>query len=281
MIVPDPAALAKRLCAYSLDYSLLTQDVFGWAPRPWQHDVLLNPRENHILGCHRQAGKSETVCALAAAVTIDPMLPASTSLIASTGRDHASDLMRRVSLNVVKAARCGLCEIKEQSKHHIVLGDGSRVFSVASTETSTRGWVISGVLVIDEAAFVPDTVISALLPTTAAARGSTLLLSTPNGKAGMFSGVFHSNDKAWNRTAVKASDAGCPLDPDFLVQQRNLLGESRYNQEYEVSFLDSDTSAFSYDNIMAALNPSDVPRVPSGLVETVTDAPFVGILENS
>jgi hypothetical protein len=278
-----PTELATRLAAYALDYALLTEEVFGWTPRSWQRRVLLRTEINQCLATHRQAGKSEVVSALAAAVTLSPLIPASTSLVVSHGYTHATDILRRISQNLRKAAEAGLCEISEQSKGHIVLGDGSRCFSVASTEHASRGWSISGVLLIDESAFVTDDVLSALFPTVAAAGGKVLLLSTPNGKAGLFAQIFHDvEDDRWLRTVVRASDPGCCLGQDFLDSQRRILGPTRYAQEYEVSFIDSEAAAFDFDSLMRVFGGQQPPgtiSVRSDADDPVihTDAPFAHV----
>ena len=276
-IADDPELLLRRLTAYSLDYNLLTNDIFGWTPRTFQARILLNPDRNHILNTARQVGKSEAVCALAAAVTLSPLKANSTSLVVSASRDQASDLLRRISHNLKAAQDAGLCRITELSKHHVVLQDGSRVFSVASTPTSTRGYSVSGVLIIDEAAFVESQIFTAVLATTAAAGGSTQILSTPCGKSGTYSDIFHSDDPSWTRITFLADDPECPLDKNYLEQQRRILGPSRYAQEYMGSFMEHDLSAYSYQNIEQAFSgASGQPWEQEQDKIIHTDNPFAG-----
>jgi hypothetical protein len=57
--------------------------------------------------------------------------------------------------------------------------------------------------------------------------------------------------EGWQRVMVKATD--CPRIPaNFLAEERQHLGDWWYRQEFCCEFLDSQTSAFGYDEVMAA-----------------------------
>jgi len=266
----------KLLVAGSSYYPTMVEKVFGWTPRPWQRDLLTAPREVHdevmnfSLAAHRQAGKSETTVALAACVALDPRYAGEDSLIVSTGRDHAQDVLRRCAANLEAAQAVGIAEIAEQSKHHIKLKSGSRIVSVASTPSAVRGWVIGGIAIADEAGWQESEVLQALFPTTASARGQIVLLSTPNGRRGVYAETHLGDQDGWHRITFPASHPDCHLSQAYLDQQRQILGATMYAQEYLCSFVDRSTAAFDTDAIAAAFGGGNVVLPPDDAVPVET-----------
>jgi hypothetical protein len=85
-------------------------------------------------------------------------------------------------------------------------------------------------LVIDEAAKVPDSLYLTVRPMLATSRGRIIVMSTPFGKRGWFHDAWHSSEK-WHRVKITAEQ--CPRIPaDFLADERLALGPRWYAQEY-------------------------------------------------
>jgi len=89
--------------------------------------------------------------------------------------------------------------------------------------------------VIDEAARVPDDLYYSVRPMLAVARGRTVLLSTPYGKRGFFYETWSNGGPTWHRIEVPASQVP-RIAPEFLEDERRILGESWFRQEYCCSF---------------------------------------------
>lgn len=52
----------------------------------------------------------------------------------------------------------------------------------------------------------------------------------------------------WERTQITAED--CPrISPEFLADERQMLGEHAYRQEYPCEFLDANTAAFGSEMV--------------------------------
>jgi hypothetical protein len=64
--------------------------------------------------------------------------------------------------------------------------NGSVIEALPAIERTVRGFSVD-LLIVDEAAGVPDHDYHGLLPTLAAIKGGQVLLSTPRGKRGFFS----------------------------------------------------------------------------------------------
>jgi hypothetical protein len=151
----------------------------------------------------------------------------------------------------------------------VEFGNGSRIRSLPCSSDTIVG-PSPDLLIIDEAARVPDNVYAAMRPTLSRSRGQLVACSTPFGKQGWFW-------EAWDRTSkqkelvarynggesqeslarscsyplevvveilkaggkplwetIRVSCEDCPwLTPTFLAEERLEIGERWYRQEYE------------------------------------------------
>jgi hypothetical protein len=110
-------------------------------------------------------------------------------------------------------------------------------------------------IVVDEAAFVPESLITEIAqPMMATTRGELTLISTPNGRNHFFR-FFQIGQRGelgvWSRRAPSSEN---PLvDRLFLEIQRELISERAYRTEYEAEFFDSSGRVFPTDSIQACL----------------------------
>src|SRR5262249_39600343 len=134
--------------------------------------------------------------------------------------------------------------------------NGSRVVSLPGDEATIRGYSGVKLLVVDEAARVPDDLYRAVRPMLAVSGGRLICLSTPWGKRGFYFEAWHGANPR-HRVRVEASQ--CPrISAEFLEEERQALGERWFRQEYGCSFEDVIDSVFSHDDIMAMAD-DDVP----------------------
>ena len=130
--------------------------------------------------------------------------------------------------------------------------NGSRIVSLPGEEGTIRGYSGVSLLVIDEAAKVPDSLYLTVRPMLATSRGRIIAMSTPFGKRGWFYESWHSDEK-WHRVRVTAEQ--CPRIPaDFLRDERQALGAMWYDQEYRCEFNAMVGSLFNPDDIEAAFS---------------------------
>jgi hypothetical protein len=115
-------------------------------------------------------------------------------------------------------------------------------------------------LVIDEASRVDDALYGAMRPMLAVSRGRLLALSTPFGKRGWFHDAWQGAGD-WERVKVTADQ--CPRIPaDFLAEERQVLGERWFRQEYLCSFEDAVDAVFAQGDVQAALSEEVPPLFP-------------------
>jgi hypothetical protein len=115
------------------------------------------------------------------------------------------------------------------------LPNRSRIVCLPGKEQTIRSFSKVSLLVIDEAARVPDDLYRSVRPMLAVSRGRLVCLSTPFGKRGFFYREWHDHDAPWRRVRIPWQD--CPrITPDFIAAETRSLGESWVRQEYECSF---------------------------------------------
>jgi hypothetical protein len=104
-------------------------------------------------------------------------------------------------------------------------------------------------LIVDEAGFVRDALITAASPTLATRPGATLtLLGTPAGQRGKFHEEW-TRGEGWERTLVRSDE--CPrITAAFLARERRRLGPM-FAQEYEGLFLSAPGALFAADDLAA------------------------------
>lgn len=233
----DPVAFAAR-CGFALD--------------PWQADVLTSRRQQVLLNCSRQAGKS-TVSALLALYEAVHRPSAPVLLLAPALRQS-----RELFLKVKESARLAGVRITDESAERIILDGGGRIVCLPGNEATVRGFSGVGLLVVDEASRVPDALYYAVRPMLAVSAGRIVLLSTPFGRRGFFHQEWDQGGPDWHRVEIKAEQ--CPRIPkDWLEAERKAIGEWWFKQEYCCEFVDTIDQVFRYEDVQAAYDDAVTP----------------------
>lgn len=200
--------------------------------------------------CSRQIGKSTTIAALA----VKRMLTEAPHfvLVTSPSEKQSRELLRARILPFFQALDWPV-PYKHAGAELIELSNGSRCLALPDNERTNRGYTPQ-TLLIDEAARVGDDLYVAMRPSLAKSQGSLIAASTPFGKIGWFFNAFHeaSHREKWHCIKVNAYEGG--HDPAFLEDERLLLGESMFAQEYMAEFIDAQDAVFRHEDIMASLD---------------------------
>ena len=224
---PDPVAFALTL---------------GFDPDPWQADLLRSDASRVLLNCSRQSGKSTTTAVLALYTAI--YRPNSNILVLSPSLRQSSELFRKVHDFKGRAS----LPTREETKLSMVLANGSRLVALPGKEGTIRGFSDIDLLVVDEAARVPDELYYAIRPMLAVSGGRLIALSTPFGKRGWFFEAWAEGGETWHRFEVPANR--CPrIAAEFLEEERTALGDFWFEQEYMCVFHDDLLATFTYEEI--------------------------------
>jgi hypothetical protein len=202
----------------------------GLGPDPWQVDVLECGHPRLLLNCSRQAGKSTTVAILGLVEAI--FVPGTKVLLVSRSFRQSTELFRIVT---DFHPRLGKPFLERQTAEELVLDNHSRIVCLPCREDTIRGSSRVSLLVIDEAARVPDDVYRAVRPMLAVSDGRLICLSTPYGRRGFFYDAWANGGDDWHRVEVPAERIP-RISAAFLAKERRALGESCFRRELCCSF---------------------------------------------
>lgn len=125
-------------------------------------------------------------------------------------------------------------------------------------------------ILIDEAAFVPNTLIAdTAMPMLATTGGRMTLISTPFGRNHFYryflKGQIGESD-FWSHTGPSDENPG--VDANYLELQREVMNESSFATEYLAEFRDSCATVFGYEFIQDALS---APAISKGTIVVGAD----------
>ncbi len=150
--------------------------------------------------------------------------------------------------------------VTRETELQLEFANNSRVVILPGKEQTIRGYSGVALLVVDEAARVPDELYQSVRPMLAVSGGRLVLLSTPFGKRGFFHHEW-TEGIGWERITVTASQI--PRIPvDWLEQERRTIGDWWYRQEYMCEFVETADSVFAYDDVMDAVSSDIQPLFP-------------------
>lgn len=224
----------------------------GMEPDSWQEAVLNSEARRMLLLCSRQSGKSTTCASLAVHQALyDPGLV----LLIAPAQRQSSELFRKV--REVYSALDDVPRVVSESALKLELANGSRIIALPGTEGTIRGYSGAKTVIIDEASRVDNALFAAVRPMLATTNGRFVALTTPYGKRGWFyEGWYHG--QGWERTRVTADD--CPrIDAAWLAEERRLVGDWQFRQEYLCEFVDTDEQFFASELIEAAMTTEVEP----------------------
>ena len=202
----------------------------GLEPDPWQVDVLESAHPRLLLNCCRQAGKSTVVAFLGLLTAL--FNPMTRVLIVSRSHRQSKEMLRQMQFY---HQLLGERLLERSTSEVLEFSNLSRIVSMPCKEETIRGFAHVDLLIIDEAARVPDGLYKSVRPMLAVSKGRLICLSTPHGKRGFFWKAWARGGDDWQRIEIPA--AQCPrITAAFLAEERRALGDAFYRQEYECSF---------------------------------------------
>ena len=214
----------------------------------WQKQVL-ETKGNIALRSGRQTGKSTIISILAARHAVEN--PNHKIMIIASVERQAYELFSKVVNYMeathpkhIKKGRANLTKTK------MVLTNGSIIYCLPTglSGANIRGYTID-LLIADEAAFIPDEVFNAVIPSIAARvrlGARIILLSTPFGRDNYFYDCFQ--DETFTHFHISSEECE-RIDKKWLEQQKQRMSEVAYAQEFLGEFADGLMQFFPDDLI--------------------------------
>ena len=230
--------------------------------RPWQADVIRGVLSKgkgsiHVVKSSRQCGKSVMSESIILKFAVDNKNTFSMYLSPTIKQ------ARKVFKEIVKAINRSPVFLKSnESFLEIVLKNGSTIaFCSAEQGDNLRGYTVSGILIVDEAAYIEDETFNAVLPTTDVFSAPILIVSTPRFRTGFFydyymdgvekvSGVYSYDWALYDKSAI--------LSQERLEFYRKRLPKVKFLQDYLGEFADLGGGVFGIteDTLWKPTNPS-------------------------
>ena len=286
----------KRRDASAKARLALAKRLWGWVPHEEQKKLFCSTAQVRVAACGRRWGKTE--CLSVDIATLALTEPGSQQLVVAPSEMQARLLGEAVllrldaALNGQCAALPGLTLTVRRSPFLKLEVCGPGKAATVSFRTAGRdGRSLRGLgvhrIIVDEAARVPDSVLSdVLLPMLTDVGGEYLLASSPFGRHSAYYRMYargvtnrpHSGADEGDG-AVTYQSFQCPtsdnrghLDIAFLQAQREEMGESLYAQEYEAQFVDDYGAVFREEDITAAIATLAGVRLENGEILSEPDA---------
>jgi hypothetical protein len=235
------------------DVLIFARERLGFEAEESQVGFLRSEAKRGIVCCSRQWGKST----LAAVKAIHRAWTRAGSLVlvASPTARQSGEFLAKV------AALAGGMKIRLRGDGYnrlsVKFPNGSRIVGLPGKEGNIRGFSRASMLIIDEAARVPDALYKALRPMLAVGDGDLWLLSTPMGRRGFFFEEFeYGGATRWERFRVSAIECAPRIPAAFLEEERASMGALWVRQEYLCEFVDSGGEMFDRQMVEDALTDS-------------------------
>lgn len=205
---------------------------------PWQQEVFdamissAGSSKIYVVKAKRQIGKSVLAIVellyfafnttrATTSVVLEPTLAQSRRVF-----KQISDLLE--GTKVIKTSNASLLTMKFVNGSEII-------FKSAEQKEALRGFTVNGLLVIDEAAYIPDEIFEIVFPTTDANKAPILIISTPLFEDGLFfdlytdglNGSSRIESFDWNKY-----DTSKFLSPASLEMYRKTLTGNKFRTDY-------------------------------------------------
>ena len=157
----------------------------------------------------------------------------------------------KILINAISG--CGIIKSKNATDLFITLINGSSI-SIKSAEQkeSLRGETCTGILCIDECAYISSEVYNIVKPWCDFHKAVTLMVSTPFVKSGFFWEYYnHGLNKEYNCVSIDWSDEKYQDDMDFILppskleEYKKLLPKNVFLTDYLGIFIDDDGTVFT------------------------------------
>ena len=233
---------------HSLDPVAFARDRLAFHPDPVQSLILASRPRHVLLNCARQWGKSTLTAAQAVFTAWHE--PESLILVLSPTARQSAELVRKAASFL---SRLGVRPRGDGgNKISLLLPNKSRIVGLPGTEANDRGFSGVRMLLVDEAARVPDDLYLSMRPVLAVSGGDSWLISTPFGRRGFFYQAWVEGGPHWRRIKVPAPE--CPrILPQNLAQDRIVMGDCWFRQEYLCEFGPNEETLFPEELVRKAI----------------------------
>jgi hypothetical protein len=223
---------------------------FGIKLYPYQKAFVEDQSNRIIWLSGRQTGKST---ALACKALYNSVMRAKKVLIVAPVLRQSSIIFDKI-FDVISYSTTLSRMCKQMTRSIVHFKNGG---SILALPAGRIGYTIRGyspdLLIIDECAYVPEKVFTALMPSVIASHGKIIMCSTPFGKSGRFYSAFTDPDQDYSKHFTKTVE-NPKVKAEDLEKERNMMTEQEYRQEYEGEFIEDVDTFISKDLFLSCVD---------------------------
>lgn len=225
--------------------------ISGWRPHPGQQAFLSSRASVRVLACGRRWGKTEVIAAEIARTLLSDALRA--VLLVAPSQEQAMLGFERTLEFLQRAGARPM--VRRTPAPTLTLG-GSRLWARAAAR---GGMFLRGrkahLIVVDEAAYVPESIVAeVLIPMLADTGGRLALISTPRGTNYFYRYYLLGQEDGVRVWSLRSPSWHNPLlSPTVLQMQASMLTVRQYQIEYGAQFLDAEGQVFRTEWVDRAL----------------------------
>lgn len=223
---------------------------------PWQLQVTHNLKESwrgytHVIKSKRQVGKSTLLQLLLLQTAINKAK--TTSILLSPTLEQAR--------KVFNSCKNVILDTKIYGKHndlqlYLKLTNGSEIlFKSAEQKVGLRGYTVTGIYVVDEAAYISDDIFYETLAWVNVSQAPVVICSTPSHKTGFFYKYYclgFENGNSILSYNWSEFDTSALLPNEKLEQYRKEVPPAKFKTEFLGEFLDNEGGVFGdYSEIIS------------------------------
>jgi len=221
-------------------------ELAGYPPDPWQRSFLESDAKRRVLLTGRQVGKSQAMAALALHRSLT--IPRHLTIVAAQREKSALELIESKLMPLYDALDEDALPARRDSAPTALkttrFTNDARIEAVAMTPKGVRSFSRVGLVIIDEAAFVPEALFGAMSPFLSRSPDGVLVVASSAGEpSGKFWEICDSTDRDeadgegshWTKWQVKSDE--CPWIPaEHLAAERVSMPAWQFEREYECKF---------------------------------------------
>lgn len=222
--------------------------VKGYKPEEWQRDVHKGLQEHwfnstHIIKSKRQVGK--TLMAINMLLKTALELRNSVSMIIEPTLNQSRNVFKTLNKAV---ANLPLVVSSNKNELTLELINGSQILCKSAEQgEALRGYTVSGILIIDEAAYIQDNFFPIVYPCRDVHQAPLIMISTPRFKTGEFYETYLrglNDEKDIYVYDFNNYDTSKFLNPERLEYYRKTIPAIKFQQDYLGLFAEFNGSVF-------------------------------------